>query len=1116
PKPLPEIEPDNNPTGLWCFCPAEKLKVITPLKDMEAKEGQEVVLNCEVNSEGAKAKWLKNEETIFESSKYVMVQRDNVFSLRIRDAQKGDEANYTISLTNQRAEQAKSSCNLTVKGRKRVSVIFLSPDLCVVWNVSITCCGALCCSEESLRIVVPLEDIDTQEKKTISFSCKVNRPNATLKWMKAGEEIAFNKRVVYRVDKDKHTLTIKDCTLADEGEYTAAAGDSKSTAELIISEAPTDFSMQLKDQTITEFDDAEFTCKLTKEKADAKWYRNGREIREGPRYTFERDGKLCTLRIKECRPDDECEYACGVDEKRTRARLFVDGTVLWVLQPPQDAFEPPGSDIVFEVELNKDRQEVKWLRNNMTVVQGDKYQMVSEGKVHRLQVCEIRPRDQGEYRIVVKDKDARAKLELAGEIPPEGPRHRLRGGETRREAEDLDAGHRPRRESRVHGDRPPEGLHVPVQGLRQEPGRQRTQRGHRQTRTDVPEAPLNVIVGNVSKFGCSVSWEPPESDGGSPVTSYVVELRDRTSVKWTPVQVTKADDLSAVINDVIENKEYIFRVKAQNKAGEGKPSAASRPCPSPPQNLVHQDQNKSSVQLSWETPLRNGGSMITGYVIERCEEGTDKWLRCNLNTVPVDLVLQKPGSCFTVKSPLHHASLSSPVGPSFDLSAFKDGLEVIVPQPLTIRVPITGYPTPVAKWTFGEKELTTADERVTLTTRSTFVELTVTPSVRPDKGSYTLTLENDVTAPKDFKVLEVTRGIFLTWEPPKYDGGTGIRGYNVERCQRGTDKWEPCGDMVPELKCQVTGLIEGQWYAYRVRALNRLGAGRPCKATDEIQAVDPKGTRKPPEIQLDAKLLAGLTAKAGSKIELPAEVTGKPEPRVKWTKADLVLKPDDRVSIDTKPGHSTVTIAKTKRDDSCTYIIEATNSSGRATATVDVNILGKTGRIKKDRFHKASVSFWLIKSNVPRADKPGPPAAFDISEITNETCFLAWNPPRDDGGSRVTNYIVERRTADSEIWHRLSSTIKLTTYKAVDLVKFKEYIFRVFAENQFGVGPPAEHQSIIARYPFGRSPDQRTEALLQLLWLFLQWLSPYLVQVEWFSLGEVEYFGSVPHQVSWD
>lgn len=42
---------------------------------------------------------------------------------------------------------------------------------------------------------------------------------------------------------------------------------------------------------------------------------------------------------------------------------------------------------------------------------------------------------------------------------------------------------------------------------------------------------------------------------------------------------------------------------------------------------------------------------------------------------------------------------------------------------------------------------------------------------------------------------------------------------------------------------EVTGLIEGQWYAYRVRALNKLGASKPCKATDEILAIDPKGTK---------------------------------------------------------------------------------------------------------------------------------------------------------------------------------------------------------------------------------------------------------------------------------
>ena len=51
--------------------------------------------------------------------------------------------------------------------------------------------------------------------------------------------------------------------------------------------------------------------------------------------------------------------------------------------------------------------------------------------------------------------------------------------------------------------------------------------------------------------------------------------------------------------------------------------------PSPPLNFNYSHQTKQSVQLEWETPLSNGGSMITGYIIQKSEEGSDKWLRCN-------------------------------------------------------------------------------------------------------------------------------------------------------------------------------------------------------------------------------------------------------------------------------------------------------------------------------------------------------------------------------------------------------------------------------------------------------------------------------------------------------
>ncbi|KAF3843842.1 hypothetical protein F7725_002691 [Dissostichus mawsoni] len=189
----------------------------------------------------------------------------------------------------------------------------------------------------------------------------------------------------------------------------------------------------------------------------------------------------------------------------------------------------------------------------------------------------------------------------------------------------------------------------------------------------------------------------------------------------------------------------------------------------------------------------------------------------------------------------------------------------------------------------------------------------------------------------------------------------------------------------------------------------------------------------PPEIQLDVKLLAGLTARAGTKIELPADVKGKPDPRVKWTKADQVLRADDRITMDTQPGHSKLSIANSTRGDTATYIIEAVNACGRATATIDIN--------------------------------PAPPA-FDLSDITNESCCMAWNPPRDDGGSLITNYIVESRQTDKEEWVKLSATVKHTTFKACKLTALKEYVFRVSAENQYGIGQPAEHAPIIAKYSF--------------------------------------------------
>lgn len=95
----------------------ENLRIITPIKDQVAREGQEIVFNCEVNTEGARPKWLKNEETIFDSPKYVMIHKELVFTLRIRDSQMEDQGTFTVALTNNRGEHAQCSASLQVHGK---------------------------------------------------------------------------------------------------------------------------------------------------------------------------------------------------------------------------------------------------------------------------------------------------------------------------------------------------------------------------------------------------------------------------------------------------------------------------------------------------------------------------------------------------------------------------------------------------------------------------------------------------------------------------------------------------------------------------------------------------------------------------------------------------------------------------------------------------------------------------------------------------------------------------------------------------------------------------------------------------------------------------------------
>lgn len=103
-------------------------------------------------------------------------------------------------------------------------------------------------------------------------------------------------------------------------------------------------------------------------------------------------------------------------------------------------------------------------------------------------------------------------------------------------------------------------------------------------------------------------------------------------------------------------------------------------------------------------------------------------------------------------------------------------------------------------------------------------------------------------------------------------------------------------------------------------------------------------------------------------------------------------------------------------------------------------------------------------------DKPGPPQPpFDISEIDADACTLAWHIPLEDGGSNITNYVVEKCDVSRGDWVTALASVTKTSCRIGKLIPGEEYMFRVRAENRFGISEPLNSDKMIAKFPFGMS-----------------------------------------------
>lgn len=146
-----------------------------------------------------------------------------------------------------------------------------------------------------------------------------------------------------------------------------------------------------------------------------------------------------------------------------------------------------------------------------------------------------------------------------------------------------------------------------------------------------PEGPLKIS--DIHKEGCTLKWNAPQDDGGIPIEYYQVEKMDTETGRWVPAGRSKEPKLECT--NLEPGQEYKFRVMAVNAEGESEPLDAEQAIiaknpfdePGAPGTPEPTDWDKDHVDLRWTPPVKDGGSPITGYIIEKKEKGTNRWVK---------------------------------------------------------------------------------------------------------------------------------------------------------------------------------------------------------------------------------------------------------------------------------------------------------------------------------------------------------------------------------------------------------------------------------------------------------------------------------------------------------
>uniref|UniRef100_A0A671MKM4 Myosin-binding protein C, slow-type n=1 Tax=Sinocyclocheilus anshuiensis TaxID=1608454 RepID=A0A671MKM4_9TELE len=828
-------------------------------------------------------------------------------------------------------------------------------------------------------------------------------PTVELKWYKNGQEIRPTPKYIFEHKGTQRIMVINNCQINDDAAYSVTAGEEKCTTELFVKELPVNIVKVLEPVKTTVNERIELECEVSEEGAKVRWMKNGVEVPTGvrSRYRVKSEGTKHWLIIDDATKDDTGTYSLMATGGTTEAHVQIDLKPLKILMDLQSVTMLLGQPLKLNCEIYPGNVPGRWYKNGQLVQSSERISIMHRAKNHNLDIESSTIHDAGDYTFVPEGYTQTLSAKNAIWINfADPPRVHLEALNVQDNTVVIVAGNKLRLEIPISGEPAPRVVWMKGERVsrtfadhtcltidiaeREDTGNYKivlqNEAGEDTASikikvVDIPDPPEAPLVTDVGGDWCTMTWEPPRYDGGSPILGYFIERKKKQSSRWMRLNFDLCKETTFEPKKMIEGVPYEVRIFAVNAIGVSKPSEPSKPfiplaVTSEPTTLVVDDVTDTTVTMKWRPPDTIGAAGLDGYQVEYCLEGTDEWILANteltektrytITGLPVEAKI-------LVRVKAINAAGASPPRTTQHSILVKEVVEppkIRIPRHLkqtyirkvgevvNLVMPFVGKPRPKVNWL---KEGQPIDKTVSIRNSDCDSIMFIRKAERKHSGKYELSVqvENHIdTATLDIQIVDLPgppqavkieevwgNNVALDWSPPKDNGNAPIIGYTIQKADKKTMEWYSCIEHYHRTCITISDLVVGNEYYFRIYSENMVGLSESATATKDSALIVKEGLKlKIPEYNdrnfteppTFTQPLINTFAIAGYNATLNCSVRANPRPKVIWMKNKIPIIDDPRYRMFSNQGVCTLEIRKPSPFDGGVYTCKAINDLGEA------------------------------------------------------------------------------------------------------------------------------------------------------------------------------------------